>query len=211
MIRALGRAKRRPFVPQPGVHGRFQRIGILDVPAFDSASLCQFGEIGIVQPGIMIDQPFHALLHFHETKGVVVENDELERDLLLHQRQQFTHQHGKAAIAAHGDDLAVGIGELDAHRLRHPARHGSVQQRVEDAPLAGRLDVAQHPHHRRACIGHEDRIVRRFPVQHIGDILRVDQVGIVFLTLFLVCFEILLPLLLVRGEMFLARFRADQR
>ena len=140
-----------------------------------------------------------------------MEYHQLERNVLLHQRQQVAHQHGQPAVAAHRNHLPVRVGELGTHRLRKPARHRAVQQTVEEPALAVGLQVPQHPHHRGADIGHEDRIVRRLRVEHVGDELRVDQVGVVLLALMVVTLEVLGPLLEMRLEVAVIGLRRDQR
>src|ERR1700719_4119703 len=44
-----------------------------------------------------------------QSKSGIVEDDDLDRQLVMHRGQKFAHQHVEAAIAAHGDHLARAI------------------------------------------------------------------------------------------------------
>ena len=90
-------------------------------------------------------------------------------------REKFAHEHPEAAVAAHRNDLAVGLCGRGADRLGEGISHRAVTERAEDAALAVRLDVACGPHVAHARIDREHSIVVRELIEEARNVLRVDR------------------------------------
>ena len=93
---------------------------------------------------------------------------------MLEQGQEVAHQHGEAAVAAHGDDLPPTVRQLGADRLRQRVGHRPVHERAEDAPSAGGADQPRRPHGTHAGVDGEDGVVVGQLVNGGGDVLGMD-------------------------------------
>src|SRR6185312_13103365 len=58
-----------------------------------------FGEAGVVEVRPVGDDPVGLHLQLHEGQGTVVEDDDLDRQPLLAERDQLAHQHRQSAVA----------------------------------------------------------------------------------------------------------------
>ena len=61
------------------------------------------------------------LLPLDLAEGVVLDDDDLDRQLVLHGGREFRHQHRETAVANEGDALPVGIGDLGGDGVRQTA------------------------------------------------------------------------------------------
>ena len=110
------------------------------------------------------------LLPFDLAQGVVLDDDDLDRELVFDRGGELAHQHRQPAVADKGNDLAVGIGGLRADRIRQAARHRREIARQREHLLTADRDVAGHPGRDRAGIGRDDRVV----AQPLAKLMRHD-------------------------------------
>ena len=105
--------------------------------------------------------PSSDLLELDLGEAVVLQNDDLDRKIVLDGGRHLRHQHRETAIADDRHRLAVWVGELTCdgegqsgrHR-RHHARAGQSLARPQHQIARGEMGV-------RAAIERNDRIVRR--------------------------------------------------
>ena len=57
-----------------------------------------------------VDNAGRLHFEFDECQRIVLENDQLHRQLVLPQREQIAHEHRETAIARHGDHLPIRDG-----------------------------------------------------------------------------------------------------
>src|SRR6202042_3306982 len=103
--------------------------------------LGDFAEIRVLQVSEDWLNAGGLLFDINEAELAVIEHHDLDRQLLLHDSQHIAHEHGKAAVARHADNLAVRLTLLQSDRRRHPARHRAVQQAAEGPSFTARIDM----------------------------------------------------------------------
>jgi hypothetical protein len=79
-------------------------------------------------------------------------DDDLDRQVLLHDREQLAKQRREPAVTSQANYLPAGLAFLQAERRGHAARHRAVQQAGEGSTLAPGVDVAKHPDRRDAIV-----------------------------------------------------------
>ena len=99
-------------------------------------------------------------LQLDEGQRAVVEDDDLDRQPLLTERDQLANQHRETAVTGEGDDLASGLARLHADRLRQCVGHRPVVE-GSDAAAAVRSCAGTAPPRRRACRHRRGRSRRR--------------------------------------------------
>ena len=72
--------------------------GVLDPHAVQSDGARDFGEAGVVEVGAEGEDPVGLHLQLDEAQGAVVEDDDLDREPLLAERDQLAHQHRQPAV-----------------------------------------------------------------------------------------------------------------
>ena len=85
------------------------------------------------------------LLPLDLAERVVLDDDDLDRQLVLDRRDELAHQHREAAVADEGDDLAVGIGDLGRDGVGQARRHRRQVARARELHAAADLDDAAPP------------------------------------------------------------------
>ena len=114
-------------------------------------------------------------LQADHAERAVVERDDGEVEVLLDGGEQLAHQHRQPAVAGHGDDLAAGLGDRRADRVRQRVGHRPVPEGADDPPAAGGRDVAGGPDVAHAGVDGDDGVVGQLLVEHRGDVLRVHR------------------------------------
>ncbi|MNT09930.1 hypothetical protein D3C72_1447370 [compost metagenome] len=157
--------------------------------------LGQSPEVRILQVGVVVQQAFHLLLQLDEIQRAVVEHHHLDRKILLYRGQQIAQQHRQPTVTGQRNHLPPREGLLQTQRLRHRVGHRAMQQAGQRAAPTVHPDVPQHPHHRRATIGGEQRIVGGVLRQQRGQVLRMDQLAFTRLLLLLALLQRLVAVL----------------
>ena len=114
-------------------------LGSLAAEAHAAARLGELHEVDRLQldPVFGVAQEDH-LLPLDLAERVVLDDDDLDRQLVLDRRDEVAHQHREAAVADEGDDLPVGIGDLGADGVGQARRHRrQVARAREHASPAG--------------------------------------------------------------------------
>ena len=101
------------------------------------------------------------LLPLDLPERVVLDDDDLDRQLVLDRRDELAHQHREPAVADERDDLAVGEGDLRRVGVGQARRHRRQVARAGELHPAADLDVPGRPGRDRARVGRDDRVVGR--------------------------------------------------
>lgn len=88
---------------------------------------------------------------------------------------RLTEEHRQPAVTGKSDHLPVRIRRLRTDRLRDGVRHRAVHERADQSALAVHGEVARGPDDGGADVGDEDGVLGGEPVQHPGDVLRVQR------------------------------------
>ena len=114
-------------------------------------------------------------LQLHHAQRRIVKDDHLDRQVVHLRGDELAQQHRDAAVARHGHDLAIRVGDLSAQCHRQGVRHRPVQQRTDEATRAERIDVAGGPHVAHARVCSENRVLRGRLVEEVCGVLGVDR------------------------------------
>src|ERR1700733_7912950 len=126
----------RAVVSERSFQGFLQISGILDADSPDPHGLGHLCKVRVFDVDAEILVARHSHFEFDHAQGAVVVDHELDGQFILRQREQISHQHREAAIAAHGNDLALWKGHLGADGLGHGVRHGPVIERTNQSSFA---------------------------------------------------------------------------
>ncbi len=152
-----------------------QFVGLLDPHAEQPGGPGDPGEVGVGQIGAVGDDPARLHLQLDERQRAVVEHDDLDRKLLLAQREQLAEQHREPAVAGQRDRPGARAGGLGADGVRQRVGHGAVVERADQPAGAVHPQVAGGPDARGADVDGEDGVVGGEPVDGGRDVLRVQR------------------------------------
>ena len=160
---------------QHGANALFQIGRVFDTHALDADRLSHGGEVRVVEvcAGVQVAGRLH--LHRHEAERAVVDQDDLDGQFQLLERQDVPHQHRETTVARQRNDLAPWASRLRAEGLRHGIGHRAVVERADQAPLTIHAKVARCPHGGRAHVGREDGIGVGQLAHQPGEVLRMDE------------------------------------
>ena len=140
---------------------RSQISGVFDSYTHYADGFGKLREVWILQIRLKVGKSPGFHLQFHHSQGAVVEHHHFDREVVLRHGQDVAQAHRKTTIAAHGDNLASGIGTLGANGLGKRVRHRPVVEGAEHATTLGRLNVSGIPDVAHASVRCKDRIGRR--------------------------------------------------
>ena len=110
---------------------------------------------------------------------LVVEDEDLDRQVVLNGRRHLLHGHLDAGVAGDVDDQAVGVGHLHADGGRQAVAHGA--QAAGGHPAVGLVEVVElgRPHLVLADLGGDVGVaVLGQLIQPLDGVLRLDQLGV---------------------------------
>ena len=138
-----------------------QRLRAGHAVAPRAAGLGKHCKIRILEDRALLERRQGRLLHFqvHQSPAGVVEHDDLHGKGVLRRGHEFLHQHGKAAIAAHGDDLTARIERLDAVGHAEGNAHRRIVERAGDLLAPARAQPVACPQGHFPGIDAEHRII----------------------------------------------------
>src|SRR5580658_7246798 len=137
--------ERGPLMLQRLLEARGHIRGVFDSYTHHADGFGKLGEVWILQIRLIVGKACGFHLEFHHTQSAVVEHEYLNREVVLCDCQQVTHEHRETAVSGQGDHLSSGIGALCANRHGERVGHGPVVKGTDDAPALGRLDVPRGP------------------------------------------------------------------
>jgi hypothetical protein len=79
-------------------------------------------------PVFRVAEEYH-LFPLDLAERVVLDDDNLNRQLILDGRGELSHQHGEAAVSHEGDTLPLGIGDLSRNGISEAVGHGGERTR----------------------------------------------------------------------------------
>ena len=107
---------------------------------------------------------------------VVVEDEDLDRQLVDDRGGHLLHVHLEAAVARDAEHQLVAEGRLRPQRRRHSEAHRAQPAGGEPPVRLVEDEVLGCPHLMLAHVGRDDRVlVLRELVDPVDDILRLDQ------------------------------------
>ena len=121
---------------------------------------CQRNKVGIDHRGravTAVEEKFLPLAHV--TKEIVVEQNNLDPDVILHYHAKFLYRHLKAAVAGKKHDIPFGHGYLRANGSRKSESHGAETSRGNTAAWRRELEITHRKHLVLTNVGHEDGVV----------------------------------------------------
>ena len=146
-----------------------------DAPALDAEGRGQLHEVGVAfqvgaRQAVVVEQLLPLPDH---PQVVVVDDQDLDRQLVQGRRGQLAHGHLEAAVADDGPHLLVGVGELRPHRRRHAEAHGPGAARGQPVPVLGGQAELRRPHLVLADVGGDDAVAPAQLVQPVEHVLRL--------------------------------------
>src|ERR1700728_2776796 len=118
--------QRGPWMLERLLESRSQISGVFDSYAHHADGLGKLREVWILQVRLIVGKSSGFHLEFHHPQSAVVEHQDLNRQVVLGQREQVAHEHRKTAVSGHGDHLASRKGTLGPDGLGERVRHGPV-------------------------------------------------------------------------------------
>ena len=114
----------------------------------------------------------------HHAEVAVVERDDLDRRLVLQAGRELLDAHLDRALAGDADDLGLGLGELDPHRVRQADAHRAEAAGVDPAARLLEAVVLRRPHLVLADVGGDVglAVLGQLP-ERLDDVLRLDHVA----------------------------------
>src|SRR6266852_8108547 len=97
---------------EPGLDRLFEFARLRDAVPPKAHRSRNLAKIGVLQVRVHWKQAGGLLLDIDKAKLAVVVDHDLDRQVLLHRRQQIAEQHGKSAIARKGNDLPARLALL---------------------------------------------------------------------------------------------------
>jgi hypothetical protein len=85
------------------------------------------------------------LFQFDHSERVVLDDDDLDRQPILHRGGKFAHEHGEAAVADECDRLTARISHLRCDGIRQPGRHGGQIAGTREQLAAFDADISRDP------------------------------------------------------------------
>ncbi|MNP41213.1 hypothetical protein D3C76_1349020 [compost metagenome] len=110
------------------LHSSFQIIRILNPNTFHTHGLSNHRKVRIYKlcPGLQESGSFH--LQFNKTECPIIKHHDFNRQIMLFQCQQITHQHRNTTITRQRDDLSARISDLSANCLRQSVCHRTMTE-----------------------------------------------------------------------------------
>src|SRR5580698_8320643 len=165
----------RTFMFESRRQGRFQILRSLHTGSVNTCRLGQPCEIRIDQFRAVVKQPSRLHFQLYETERVVIENDQLHRQVELSEREQIPEQHGQPTISGKCNDLPVWMAGLHPNGLGKSVRHGAVIKGAEQPALSVHGEIACSPNRRCTHIAGEYRILSGKLIQSRRNVLRVNR------------------------------------
>ena len=162
--------QRRTGLREPALDGLLELACLRDAVSPKAHRPRNLAEVGVLQVRVHRHQAGCLLLDIDKPELAVVVDDDLDRQVLLHRRQQIAEQHGEPAVAGQTNHLPAGLALLQSERRWHPARHRAVEQAGEGSALAAGVDVAKHPDRRRPVVRREQRVLGGMLVDDLGQV-----------------------------------------
>ena len=131
---------------------------------------CHFAEVPVLQVRVHRQQAGCLLLYVDKPELAVVIDDDLDRQVHLHRRQQVTEQHGEPAIACQTNHLPARLALLQSERRWHPTSHCAMEQAGKGSAFAAGVDVAKHPDCRCPVVRCEQCVFGRVLVDSLGQV-----------------------------------------
>ena len=133
----------------------------------------------VVEDGLAVPSAVeHVLPLLDVSEGLVVHDDDLERQMVLQAGRELLGVHLERAVAAYYADLLVGKRNLRADGCGEAVAHGAESAGVE--PLAGfvKLEVLRDEHLVLSDIGADDALAAGDVPQLLDDLLGLDVLRI---------------------------------
>src|ERR1700722_2374687 len=161
------------------MHGLSQLIGLLGGEAVTTAGACERRKVGIWEiNAFVVRRQAHALcFERNEPKAGVVVNYYLDRQLVMHGRQKFAHQHVEPAVAAQRNYLARAIKRLDPIRLTQRRPYGSIVEGADDSLRSALPGPVRRPKRVQAGVEDECCVSLCQVADCPGNRLRMDAIG----------------------------------
>ena len=115
--------QRGPVVREGLAQGGVELAGVLDPHAVQSYRAGDLGETGVVEIRAEGDDPVSLHLQLHKGQGAVVQDDDLDRQPLLAEREELAQQRRQPAVAGEAHHLASRVRRLHADRLGQRVGH----------------------------------------------------------------------------------------
>ncbi len=135
---------------------------VLDGETCPTAGPGEGGEVDRLQVAgeLRIAQKDH-LFPLDLAQRVVLDDDDLDRELVLDRGHELGHEHGEAAVADEADARPVGVGHLRGDGVRQTARHRGQRPRNRVQLPAFDRNVPGPPGGDGARIARDDGVVRQ--------------------------------------------------
>ena len=105
--------------------------------------------------------------------GIVVANDDLHRQSLLHQGHGLLPRHQEPAVADKDHDRRTGPCERGADAARHAVTHRA-RHRPRLRARSAEPEIAMHPARESAAVGDDDRIRRQLAARLGSHFRQID-------------------------------------
>ena len=131
----------------------------------------------------------------HHAEVAIVEQNNLQRNVVLLAGRELLNVHLDGALASHAGDVQLGKRKLAAHGVGQAHPHCAQPARVDPATRFVEAIILRSPHLMLPHIRGNNRITLGYFMQFLHDILRLDNLcrGLVFQTIFSPPFSDLLP------------------
>ena len=112
----------------------------------------------------------------HHAHILVVENENLDRQAVLHRRRDFLHGHQHRGLARDVDHERIRMRHLHADRRRQAVAHGAEPARGHPAVRLLEMEMLRRPHLVLADLGGDvDVLVLGQLVEPLDRVLRLDH------------------------------------
>ena len=152
--------------------------GLVGADAHAAIGLGQLHEVGqAVGIGVAVALAVQQLLPLaHHPHPLVVEDEDLDRQVVLHRRRHLLHGHLHRGLAGDVDDQAVRMRDLHAHRRRQAIAHGAQAAGGHPAVRLVEVEELRRPHLVLAHLGGDvDVPVPGQGVEALDGVLRLDH------------------------------------
>jgi hypothetical protein len=114
----------------------------------------------------------------HHAIAVVVQHDDLDRQVVGGDRFHLADVHAHRRVAVDVDDQVARVRELRADRRRQAEAHGAHRTRGEPQARPLEVEVLGRPHLVLAHARGDDRLALRDPVDLLEHVVRLDQLAV---------------------------------
>src|SRR5205085_7672349 len=136
-------------------------LRLLATESNPAACLGEFHEVDRLQLYSVLGIPEEDhLLPLDHPQCVVLDDDDGQRQTVLHRRGKFAHEHRETTVADKGDALAIGKCNLRRNRVREAGRHRRKIPREREELPAPDLDVTRYPGRDGSTVRSDDCVIR---------------------------------------------------